>query len=85
VRDGLFRGTGENHLWMWDEVTLAEKLRARGFVAVARRQLGESNIPGWETYGLEIRNGVAIKPHSLVLEARKPASHSSVPRASVVG
>jgi hypothetical protein len=70
---------------MWDEVTLAEKLRAQGFVDVARRQLGESEIPGWETYELEIRSGVVIKPHSLVLEARKPASHSSEPRSSVVG
>jgi len=84
VRDGLFRGTGENHLWMWDEVTLAEKLRAHGFVDVARKPLGESDIPGWERYGLEIRNGVAIKPHSLVLEARKPVGSGSA-RPSGVG
>ena len=77
VRDGLFRGTGENHLWMWDDVTLAEKLRAHGFVGVARKPLGDSDIPGWERYGLEIRNGVAIKPHSLVLEARKPVVSGS--------
>jgi len=71
VRAALFRGTGENHMWMWDEVTLGDKLRELGFKGVRRRELGESDIPRWSEFGLEIRNGVPIKPHSLVLEAAK--------------
>lgn len=71
VREALFRGTGENHLWMWDEVTLSGKLRELGFEGVRRRQLGESDIPRWAEFELEIRHGVPIKPLSLVMEARK--------------
>lgn len=77
VREGLFRGSGENHLWMWDEVTLADEVRSYGFVDVSRRALGQSDIPDWQSFELEIRNGRAIKPHSLVIEARKPAGGRS--------
>jgi hypothetical protein len=71
VRNALFRSTGENHMWMWDEVTLGDKLRELGFEGVRRRQLGESDIPRWSEFELEIRDNVPIKPHSLVLEATK--------------
>lgn len=71
VQDALFRETGENHLWMWDEVTLSDKLRELGFEGVRRRELGDSDIPRWTEFKLEIRDGVPIKPHSLVMEARK--------------
>lgn len=71
VRNGLFRSTGENHLWMWDEATLGEKMRQLGLVTVSRRRLGDSDIPRWAEYGLEIRSGIAIKPNSLILEGRK--------------
>jgi hypothetical protein len=56
---------------MWDEVTLGDKLRELGFEGVRRRELGESDIPRWIEFELEIRDGVPIKPHSLVLEATK--------------
>ena len=81
VRDALFRGTGENHLWMWDEVTLGDKLRELGFEGVRRRELGESAIPRWPEFELEIRDGVPIKPHSLVMEARKPSEPGVCPTA----
>lgn len=71
VRNGLFRANGENHLWMWDDVTLSEKLVESGFENVVRRQLGDSDIPRWAEYGLEIRDGIALKPNSLILESRK--------------
>jgi hypothetical protein len=56
---------------MWDELTLGKKLTELGFVAVARKQLGDSDIPRWREYSLEIRDGNAIKPNSLILEGRK--------------
>lgn len=79
VREALFRGTGENHLWMWDEVTLGDKLRELGFEGVRRRELGESDIPRWAEFELEIRDGVPIKPLSLVMEARKATDPGVLP------
>ena len=79
VQDALFRGTGENHLWMWDEVTLSDKLRELGFEGVRRRELGDSDIPRWIDFELEIRDGVPLKPHSLVMEARKATGPSVLP------
>lgn len=69
---GLYRSRGEIHQWMYDELSLRQLLADCGFVDIVRRRLGESAIPGWSDYDLEIREGRALKPHSLVMEARKP-------------
>lgn len=71
VRDGLFKASGEQHLWMWDEFTLGTKLTELGFEPVVRREAGESEIPNWGSYNLEIRDGSVMKPNSLILEAKK--------------
>lgn len=71
VREGMFRSRGEVHLWMYDAITLSAALASVGFVNMRRRGLGESDIPDWVEYGLEIRHGEPLKPHSLVIEARK--------------
>jgi predicted SAM-dependent methyltransferase len=79
VQEALFRGAGENHLWMWDEVTLGDKLRQLGFEGVRRCELGDSGIPRWSEFELEMRDGVPIKPHSLVMEARKASEPGVCP------
>ena len=43
-----------------------------GFAEVRRCSGGESSIPGFSTYGLEIVEGRERKPDSLYMEARKP-------------
>jgi hypothetical protein len=57
---------------MYDRVTLGESLVEAGFVQPTFCRLGESRIPGWNFYELEIRDGQPLKPHSLVVEAEKP-------------
>ena len=73
VREGIFRDGGEVHLWMYDDRTLGAALTGAGFVGARRRQLGSSDIPNWHSYGLELRDGIPLKPNSLVIEAKKPA------------
>lgn len=72
VKQGIFRDGGEVHLWMYDHITLSSALMAAGFTSPTRRLLGESDIPQWADFNLEFRDGVALKPHSLVVEAVKP-------------
>jgi predicted SAM-dependent methyltransferase len=71
-QSGLYRSRGEIHQWMYDELALQQLLADCGFIGVVRRRLGDSDIPGWSGFDLEIRDGRELKPHSLVMEARKP-------------
>lgn len=73
VREGIFQDSGEVHRWMYDDHTLSAALREAGFVDPRRMELGDSEIPDWLTYDLELRDGMPLKPHSLVVEAKKPA------------
>ncbi len=73
VREGIFQDSGEVHRWMYDDHALSAALREVGFVDPRRMELGNSEIPDWLTYGLELRDGIPLKPHSLVVEAKKPA------------
>lgn len=71
-QSGLYRSRGEIHQWMYDELSLRQLLADCGFVDIVRRRLGDSDIPGWSGFDLEIRDGRELKPHSLVMEGRKP-------------
>lgn len=71
-QSGLYRSRGEIHQWMYDELALQQLLADCGFIDIVRRRLGDSDIPGWSGFDLEIRDGRELKPHSLVMEARKP-------------
>ena len=73
AREGLFRNSGEVHQWMYDRFSLARALRTAGFASVQKRLAGESGIPGFAGYGLEIIDGRERKPDSLYMEAHKPA------------
>lgn len=73
VREGLFRGGGEVHRWMYDRFSLARALGRAGFASVRRRLAGESDIQGFARYELEIVDGRERKPDSLYMEGRKPA------------
>lgn len=72
VREGLFRHGGEVHQWMYDRFSLARALRQAGFATIQRRSAGESDIPGFAGYRLEVIDGRERKPDSLYMEGRKP-------------
>jgi len=74
LREGLFRNVGEVHQWMYDRYSLPRVLRQVGFASIQERLAGESDIPGFAGYELEIIRGRERKPDSLYMEGRKPAA-----------
>ncbi len=72
-RAGMFRQSGEVHRQMYDEVSLSHLLRAVGFVSPRRMRAGESSMPGFDGYALEIYQGEVRKPDSLFIESIKPS------------
>jgi SAM-dependent methyltransferase len=73
LREGLFRRSGEVHQWMYDRFSLRRALERAGFVDFRVRKAGDSAIPGFARFGLEIRDGRERKPDSLYVEAAKAA------------
>ena len=73
IGEGLFRQRGEVHLWMYDELFLADVLREIGFESPRRMTHLTSGIAGWEGYGLDAEpDGRPYKGTSLYMEARRP-------------
>jgi predicted SAM-dependent methyltransferase len=68
---GKFRTSGEIHQWMYDRYSLAEILSSVGFAEIKVCNAFESKIPDWDTYHLDVINGVVRKPDSLFIEAKK--------------
>jgi len=76
VSVGRFRTGGEVHKWMYDRFSLTELLLEAGFVQPRVCSAGESAIPGFDSYRLDItEQGAVRKPDSLFIEAVKPAAH----------
>ncbi len=71
-RAGLFRAGGEVHQWMYDRYSLARLLQQAGFVDVRVCAPGESRIPDFARYALDVANGQIRKPDSLYMEASRP-------------
>jgi SAM-dependent methyltransferase len=72
LREGLFRRSGEVHLWMYDRYSLGRALERAGFVEVRARAADESRIPDFARFGLETEERRPRKPDSLYVEAIKP-------------
>jgi SAM-dependent methyltransferase len=71
---GRFRVSGEAHQWMYDAYSLGALLTAAGFSSPALHSAHSSSIPGWTRFGLDTSpQGEATRPHSLYMEALKPA------------
>lgn len=69
-----FRESGESHKWMYDRYSLARLLKSRGFVRVRTLGPGESSIPDFGRYNLDLTpEGLPRKPDSLYMEGIKPA------------
>lgn len=71
-RIGQFRLGGEIHMWMYDRYSLSRLLRVSGFEDVQVKTPFESNIPQWDKYELDVKDGMVFDPSSLFMEARKP-------------
>lgn len=69
--EGSFRRGGEIHQWMYDRYSLGRLLRDAGFERIRTCRAGESEIPGFAGYELEVTSGRERKPDSLYVEARK--------------
>jgi SAM-dependent methyltransferase len=68
-----FLKTGENHRWMYDEISLGQLLIKAGFKDVKSCQADESAIGDFPTYHLDTdKNGRVRKPDSLFMEGRAP-------------
>jgi len=79
-RVGKFRLSGQPHLWMYDEFSLRRLLRQAGFCEIQRCEAGESQIPGFNSYQLDVNaDGEPRKPDSLFFEAklRVPEIHET--------
>jgi predicted SAM-dependent methyltransferase len=74
LREGLFRSQGEIHQWMYDRFSMARALQQSGFTSVSMRIAGQSDIPGFQNYHLEVIAGQERKPDSLYMEGRKPVA-----------
>jgi hypothetical protein len=60
-------------MWMYDRYSLSKLLLACGFDDVSLKNPFESDIPNWDSYELDVKNGLAYDPTSLFMEARKKA------------
>lgn len=70
---GRFRGSGEAHLWMYDELSLTGLLRRCGAEHIVKRTATESAIPEWSSLHLDTDpDGRVVHPESLFLEATRP-------------
>lgn len=70
--EGLFRNTGEIHRWMYDKFSLQRMLTQVGFVEIHCCQANESKILDFNTYELDVFNGLVKRPDSLFMEGIKP-------------
>lgn len=69
---GDARRRGETHQWMYDRISLKEKLLSAGYNEVYVQDFNTSRIPDWRRYALDVDNsGGQYKPGSLYVEAVK--------------
>lgn len=68
---GSFRQAGEIHMWMYDRYSLSRLLKKVGFMDVKIKNAFESDIPNWNLYELDVKDGLAYDAHSLFMEAKK--------------
>ncbi|MGH8693080.1 MAG: class I SAM-dependent methyltransferase [Burkholderiales bacterium] len=70
--EGVFRQSGEVHLWMYDSFSIGRALKDAGFVNVRRCTAFDSAVPGFALYALDVDERKRIrKPDSLFMEAER--------------
>lgn len=68
---GGFRIGGEIHYWMYDLFGLTHLLADIGFNKITKMGPNSSSIPQWQSYQLDIIDGLVCDPKSLFVEAVK--------------
>ncbi len=69
---GRFRMSGEVHRWAYDRYSLTKILAGAGFSAIQVCHHGESRIPSWQGFFLEVdQHGQVCKPDLLIAECIK--------------
>lgn len=68
---GRFRKSGEIHYWLYDRYSLGALLCESGFRDTKIMNPHLSDIPDWDRYQLDVKNGEVFDPTSLFMEARK--------------
>jgi SAM-dependent methyltransferase len=70
---GRFRQSGEVHQWMYDRYSLTRLLKKNGFIQINQCSAGQSDIPDWSEFFLDIEpNGEIYRPDSIYMEGVKP-------------
>jgi predicted SAM-dependent methyltransferase len=72
LKEGLFRRSGQVHLWMYDRISLKALLEEAGFTGVKVCRADESRIRQFSSFNLDTLNGRVRKPDSLFVEAVRP-------------
>lgn len=72
--EASFRANGEIHRWMYDRVSLRDLCESAGFGDFQVCSAVTSQIPNFEHYGLDVRDGQVRKPDSLFVECVRPVS-----------
>ena len=81
LREGLFRGQGEIHRWMYDRYSLRQLCQKYGFENFEVCTAFDSQIEDYVQYQLDASEDMIRKPDSLFVECVKPAA-SVVNKAS---
>lgn len=69
---GKFRLSGEVHMWMYDRFSLSRLLENNGFTNTKVMNPFDSDIPDWNIFELDVKDGMVYDPTSLFMEATKP-------------
>jgi len=71
---GRFRlGSGQVSYVMYDRFSHRRLLAAVGLAEIAVRKCDESAYPFWSESNLDMSEGLPARPHSLIMEGRRPA------------
>ena len=82
LQEGLFRGQGEIHRWMYDRYSLRKLSQEFGFEKFRVCSAFESSIEDYIQYQLDADQQSIRKPDSLFIECRKPQTVANVDSAS---
>lgn len=70
-KDGIFRNSGEIHLWMYDRFSMKRLLQTVGFKSINVTCANKTKIYDFQKYNFEIVDSMERKPDSLYMEAVK--------------
>jgi predicted SAM-dependent methyltransferase len=71
IKIGNFRLGGEPHMWMYDRYSLSRLLKDVGFRDIKVLNPFKSDIPNWNLFELDVKDGLIYGPRALFIEARK--------------